>query len=59
MTGGTLPDGPVTEKVSVRHCVARLTAFPAPAMVPAKMLVTVVVRVVGPATTKVLKSNRS
>jgi hypothetical protein len=29
ITGGTLPDGPVSEKVSVKHSVAKLTATPA------------------------------
>ena len=29
MTGGALPAGPVSEKVSVRHWVAELIFFPA------------------------------
>ena len=60
MTGGTLPLGPVTENVSVRHWVARVTPVPPlPITVPWVMPVVDVVRVVGPAITKELKSNRS
>jgi hypothetical protein len=33
MTGGTLPPGPVSEKVSVRHCVAVEAAVPLVVMV--------------------------
>ena len=59
MTGGTLPAGPVNEKVSVRHCVAVLTAFPAAvAVLPPTSHPLDKVIVVGPAITKLLKSSR-
>ena len=60
MTGGTLPLGPVTEKVSVKHWVARLkAAVPVKRMLPFNDFETVVTTVVGPAITKELKSKRS
>ena len=60
MTGGTLPLGPVTEKVSVKHWVASLkAAVPVKRMLPFNDFETVVTTVVGPAITKELKSKRS
>ena len=54
MIGGALPAGPVNEKVSVRHWVAKLTYFPAAvAMLPPIAYPTEDVRVEGPAITKV------
>jgi hypothetical protein len=58
ITGGTLPAGPVNEKVSVRHWVAVLafTTVPAVATLPpiSKRLEAMMVE--GPAITNVLKS---
>ncbi len=49
MTGGTLPAGPVREKVSVRQSVAVLTATPAATVVlPPVSKPLDAVRVVGP-----------
>ena len=61
MTGGTLPPGPVTEKVSVRHWVAVETLFPNPVFTttPLSSNSIDVVVVLGPAITKLLKSNRT
>ena len=59
MTGGTLPDDPVTENVSVKHWVARLTGAPSTVATPFSALKAKLVKVVGPEITKELKSNRS
>ena len=61
MTGGTLPPGPVTEKVSVRHWVAVETVLPVPVAIttPLTSVSIEVEMVLGPAITKLLKSSRS
>ena len=60
MTGGTLPAGPVSENVSVRHCVAVLTGAPAGlVMLPPISKRLEAVTVVGPVITKLLKSSRN
>jgi hypothetical protein len=60
ITGGTLEAGPVTEKVSVLHCVCSDTGTPpVVAVVPASVVVTDDVSVFGPAMTKVFMSIRS
>ncbi len=62
MRGGADPPGLVTEKVSVRHEVARLYVFPLPTVKagwPLSSEATDVVDVEGPEITKVLKSKRS
>ena len=60
MTGGTLPPGPVTEKVSVLHWVCQVTGLPVPMVgVPPICKLTVVVMVFGPAITKVFMSIRN
>ena len=57
MTGGTLPDGPVNEKESVKHCVAELIIFPAAvAELPPTSYPLDKVMVFGPLITKLLKS---
>ena len=60
MTGGTLAAGPVTEKVSVLHCVCSETGFPVAEVVePPISLATELVRVFGPAIMNVFMSIRS
>ena len=61
MTGGTLAVGPVTEKVSVLHCVCSETGgFPVAEVVdPPISLATELVRVFGPAIMNVFMSIRS
>ncbi len=57
ITGGTLPAGPVNEKVSVRHWVAVLAATPAAvATLPPTSKRLEAMMVEGPAITNVLKS---
>jgi len=57
MTGG-LDEYPVTENVSVKHCVAKDTAFPAAVTeAPLSSKTDVVVKVLGPVMTNVLKSS--
>ena len=60
MTGGALPAGPVSEKVSVRHWVAKLIAFPKKldVMLPPSSRAEAVVTVEGPAITNDWKSRR-
>lgn len=60
MRGGEVPPEPVTEKVSVKHCVARDAATPVDVLTdPARTLKLEAVRVLGPAITNVLMSIRS
>ena len=58
MVGGTLPAGPVNEKMSVRHWVARLTGLPlaVKAVLPPTSQPLERVTVDGPVMTKLLKS---
>ena len=61
MTGGALPAGPVSEKVSVRHWVAKLIFFPvieSVEMLPPSSKAEAVVKVEGPAITNDWKSRR-
>lgn len=60
MTGGALPDGLVTWKVSVRHCPSVVTSRPfrlTPTRLSKRASPTVVVNVLGPLMTKLLKSS--
>jgi hypothetical protein len=60
MTGGEFPPFPVTEKVSVRHSVAKFWGIvPAAARAPFNVKKAEDVRVLGPLMTKLLKSRRS
>ena len=57
MTGGAVPPLPVTEKVSVKHSVAKDDGTPAEVLIwPAKTMKLAAVRVLGPAMTKVFMS---
>ena len=60
IAGGAFPPFPVTVNVSVKHCVAELAAIPPATVVilsPLRMVI-VLVAVLGPVITKVLKSSR-
>ncbi len=62
MTGGLVPPVLVTEKVSVRHCVACVAGAPAAmdgATRPFRMDVVLVVAVDGPVIANVTKSKRN
>ena len=56
---GALEPEFVTENVSVKHCEARLAAWPISKGAPFKILTVVSVRVLGPVMAKVLKSSLS